>query len=340
MNYVADWSIKRMKGEVLRWVWNVKSPGNDAFDSQREMSDSRASGLLAVLWPRARLGMRSFGSWGPGRVLRSFTLLLVLTLKATASSEPDLTLPADQTPPTNSAVLFSGDLDLDGETDFTFERQSALEPREGVSYYSVVYFLRDTQHLKFIRNSPRVVDFGYQDAVVSESQIYTNYFKDNSVTLGAFDSAVLPGVQCYYYDVVKRVPTIFAGGRGFFTNKTEVLIGFRFTQLDSGTVHHGWLKLTRPDTLFITPFDLVALDWNPLPNEPIRAGLAPDIPLSFSVEEAGLRLTWPIQVSGWILETAERLGPDSEWLPVPDAVAVGVVVPLSDGTRFFRLRRP
>jgi len=291
---------------------------------------ARLNALAAIMKPITR-----------SLVLRSFALLaLGLTLKATASSGPDLTLPADQTPPTNSAVLFSGDLDLDGETDFTFERASVLEPREGVSYYSVSHFLRDTQHFKFIRKSPRVVDFGYQEAVVSANQIYTNYFKYNSVNLGAFDSAVLPGVQCYYYDVVKRAPTIFADGRGFFTNKTEVLIGFRFTQLDSGTGHHGWLKLTRPNTLFITPFDLVALDWNPLPNEPIRAGLPPDIPLSFAVEEAGLRLTWPIQVSGWILETAERLGPDSEWLPVPDAVAVEVVVPPSDGARFFRLRRP
>jgi len=264
---------------------------------------------------------------------------VLLTQANWALAAPDLVLPLNEPPVTNSAVITSGDLDNDGEVDFTYE-VSSIADGSGLVYYSVDLFLRYTGHLRFLRRSPMFVDFNQGDVVMPSSQMYTHPLGGNYVTLGAFDSGLFMDSQWHYFDRVKRSPGLFAGGHAFFTNKTEVLIGFRFTQLDAGTAHHGWLKLTRPNTLFITPFDLVSLDWNPLPNEPIRAGLPPEIPLSFAVEEAGFRLTWPLQVAGWILETAERLGPDSEWLPVPDAGAIEVLVPPSDGTRFFRLRRP
>ncbi|MBN9692862.1 MAG: hypothetical protein J0M24_21665 [Verrucomicrobia bacterium] len=131
----------------------------------------------------------------------------------------------------------------------------------------------------------------------------------------------------------------------FFTNKTSFLIGFR-ADLEDGR-HYGWLKFSRPDTLFPRPFTLDAWDWNPVPDQPIQAGLPPAIPLAGAVvknesDQPVLRLSWPQAVSAWTLESSTNLAPPIQWEYYPTGGA-GVDVPLpaeGEPQRYFRLRKP
>ncbi|MBN9693689.1 MAG: hypothetical protein J0M24_25880, partial [Verrucomicrobia bacterium] len=137
----------------------------------------------------------------------------------------------------------------------------------------------------------------------------------------------------------------FALPHRFFTNRTSMLIGFR-SDLEDGR-HYGWLKFSRPDTLFARPFTLDAWDWNPVPDLPIPAGLPPQIPLAGVVaknesDQPVLRLSWPQAVSAWTLESSTNLAPPIQWEYYPTGGA-GVDVPLpaeGEPQRYFRLRKP
>lgn len=232
-------------------------------------------------------------------------------------------------PVTNQAVVVSLDVDWDGEQDASYEQHGV--PSVNPNYYNCSYFLRFTPHLRFLRASPREVSFPEGQSVSLSSPNYINSAGDNYVgLLGYAAEWKIPGYWDFYQYPLSA----------FYDDKTNLLIGFRFTRLEVGTQHHGWLRFTRPDTNFTTAFELVAHDWNPLPGQPIAAGQPPAIPLNPQVTADGLQLDWPPEVADWVLETSDQLGPLEDWQPVPDASGPLVLLPLPETNRFYRLRRP
>jgi hypothetical protein len=249
-------------------------------------------------------------------------------------ADPDLVLGVDRPPATTNAVVVTLDVDGDGEPDATYEHNAANLPLGDAPYYRVGFFLRNTAHLRFMRAMTKQIDFSAGQSVSAANQVYVSPSGDNYVILLGYDAGLYENIQWNYFDRTKNYSD------AFFTNKTEVLIGFRVTSLDLITTHYGWVRLTRTDPLFITPFEVAGYDWNPLPDQPIAAGQPPVIPLGHEITPDGMRLSWPTQVAGWILESSEVLGPAAVWEPVPEASGTEALLPRPEGTRFYRLRRP
>lgn len=127
--------------------------------------------------------------------------------------------------------------------------------------------------------------------------------------------------------------------KNFWKNRLEFYLGIRFQGEDGA--HHGWLRFSRPNTEFSTGFDLSAYDWNPLPGEPIAAGRPPVIPVHQEITPEGqLRLSWSPALATWQLEACDHLGPTVEWVPVPEAGGTEALLPLPEGQRYYRLRKP
>jgi hypothetical protein len=238
-------------------------------------------------------------------------------------------------PITNTALLVAFDFDADGTRDASFEQWGH---RDIVSppYYSSGVFLRNSNQLRFLQGTTKEVDFAANQVISRSSKAYVSPGEDNYVTLLAYDSQFINFVEWRFIDPGFPPP------ENFYTNKTEVLIGFRLTSRDLGTKHHGWLKFTRPDTRITTPFAVAGYDWNPLPDEPIAAGQPPMVPLAHEATAEGLKLSWPSPMANWVLESSETLGAAEVWRPVPEAngAGTGTLLPPPDGTRFYRLRRP
>lgn len=126
----------------------------------------------------------------------------------------------------------------------------------------------------------------------------------------------------------------------FWSTATNLLIGCKFNAEDG--LHYGWIHLARPDRNFLTQYEVVSQDWNPIPDEPIGVGLPPVIPLGSEVTAEGLRIHWPaaLGLATWLLEMSDSLGPDAEWVPIPEAANGEVLLDPPESMRFFRLRRP
>jgi len=124
------------------------------------------------------------------------------------------------------------------------------------------------------------------------------------------------------------------------SNRTEAFFGIRLTI--EGTIHHGWLRFTRPDAQPETQFILAGHDWNPVPNAPIQVGRPPEVPVETEIlpNGNGIRFTWPTGASHWVLENARSLTPPVVWEPYPFAGGSYADVPPEGSERFFRLRRP
>lgn len=237
-------------------------------------------------------------------------------------------------PITNNAILVVFDFDADGTSDATYE-QIGFKSRTNPDYYVCEVFLRNTSTLRFLRGANKRIDFAANQVVSELSPVHVSASGGNYVSLLDYDAQFINFVEWRFIDLGLAPP------ENFYTNKTEVLIGFRLTSLDLGTKHHGWLKLNRPDTRITTPFAVAGYDWNPLPDQPIAAGDPPVIPVQSALNEVGqLRLQWPAGVSSWVPESSPTLGPDAVWEPVPDVVGTEVVLALPETNRFFRLRRP
>jgi hypothetical protein len=66
--------------------------------------------------------------------------------------------------------------------------------------------------------------------------------------------------------------------------------------------------------------------------------------LNVSAQNTNARIFWPIVAAGWRLETADRLTSSNRWETVTNVPSVGnyeisITNPVSDGVRFFRLRK-
>ncbi len=243
-------------------------------------------------------------------------------------------LPTRSQPVTDTGVDITFDFDSDGERDATYEHQGFNFRPGAEPYYNVNFYLRNTTHCRFVRVSKQRIDFATGNAVSPAAQVYVGPGEGNEVTLLAYDAESRFG-QWTFFNTVEGHPD------AFFLGKTEVLVGFRLTSLEAGTKHHGWIRFTRPDSHFTTPFTVAGYDWNPLPNEPIGAGQPPVIPVqSAFTSEGQLRLQWPTEVANWMLESSLTLGPDAVWEPVPDVVGTEHLLAPPETDRFYRLIRP
>lgn len=238
-------------------------------------------------------------------------------------------------PVTDSGIETAFDFDGDGTTDATYERHGVNIRPGGEPYYRVSFSAKNTAQLRFVRGSAQRIDLTPRQTVSVSNPVHVNVGEGNSVGLLAYDAEWMLQSFWRFYPPNAFVQDLF------FTNKTEVLVGFRLTSLEAGTKHHGWIRFTRPDSHFTTPFAVAGYDWNPLPNEPIGAGQPPVIPVqSAFTDEGQLRLQWPAEVANWVLESSPTLGPDAVWEPVPDVVGTEHLIEAPEADRFYRLRRP
>jgi len=129
-----------------------------------------------------------------------------------------------------------------------------------------------------------------------------------------------------------------------FPGQREVIIGTKYRDPESGDVTFGWFRYRREDTGPTGSFALSDWTYNPIPNEPIRAGLPPDLPEpEVAVTEHGLQVSWPEPLWRFTLEWTASLAPPVQWTPVDAGGSTSVIVPFPEegqGTLFFRLVSP
>ena len=239
------------------------------------------------------------------------------------------------TPVTQSAKLNSIDLDLDTDVEFVYR---VIAGRAAGDSLDVSYFIEPIGKSRLLKYTSSVVLFEAGQDIGLTSVEFKQLNSDPNMYFNNFrQEEVFP--TWFFNDLTFDIPNLF------FRIKTHMLIGFR-ADLEDGR-HYGWLKFSRPDTLFPRPFTLDAWDWNPVPDLPIPAGLPPAIPLAGDVvknesDQPVLRLSWPQAVSAWTLESATNLAPPIQWEYYPTGGA-GVDVPLTaegEPQRYFRLRKP
>lgn len=127
-----------------------------------------------------------------------------------------------------------------------------------------------------------------------------------------------------------RVPDIFA----FFRTTDNIAVG-----LD---------KVTQ---VVITPINSWSEDtsWYPLPADPyesvkacvseIRFYVSPTVALSITRNGADVTVSWPADVTGYVLESSELLGAGASWNSVDGVVNNSVTIPNPTGVQFYRLRK-
>ncbi len=241
-----------------------------------------------------------------------------------------------------SQTLFTWDPNGDGNKNAEYQVQVAPANTTAATYNSVNIELQTFGGLRLVQ--PGMGRFSFQPAelVGGSALVFNNNTgasggSENWMSLLSYDERQdFPGAFWRYRD---NTTLLDNPALTFYTNKTELLIGFRFLA-DTGT-HYGWFHFKRPAARFTNAFTLAASDWNPLPGEPIGAGEPPVIPVVPTVTPEGqLRLAWPAAIASWVLESSETLGPDAVWQPVPDVFSNEVLLALPETSRFYRLRQP
>jgi len=210
-------------------------------------------------------------------------------------------------------------------------------------YYSVSFELIPTNSAAPLQSTINRIHFLQGETIDPKKSLYRDEVGGNWLTLSLFDqSRLIVGAEWRYFDVGANAPktTLYHNARSL----TEVYVGYRFPD-DDGT-HFGWLRFARNNISFTNVFDLVAHDWNPIPEAPIRAGLPPEIPLATEVVDDGtggsfLRIGWNPALASWAFETTGDLTPPITWSEYP-AGGTSAEIPLdaADSQRYFRLRRP
>lgn len=228
-------------------------------------------------------------------------------------------------------------VDLDGDGDFECESYAGRnrQPRDGLEeFYSVGVVLRSLQGGVLVTPSPSRVPFRMGERIAAGSPVYSDLGGGNWIPIGRYYQTRFPGDDWTYLNPFLSSP------HTFYSTETNLWMGCRFMTEDG--VHLGWVQLTRADRDYLTQYDIVGHDWNPIPGAPIEAGLPPAIPLHSELAAEGLRVRWPavVGLANWILEVSDSLGTEAEWRSVSEAANGEVLLDPPESTRFFRLRRP
>jgi hypothetical protein len=241
-----------------------------------------------------------------------------------------------------SQTVFTWDSNADGSDEIVYLAAVALAISTASTYNRIELSLQTFGGFRLLQPVNGRFAFQAAELVGSSTPEFNNNTgasggSENWMSLLSYDERQdFPGAFWKFFDTTGRLEN---PALTFYTNKTELLIGFRFLA-DTGT-HYGWFHFTRPAARFTNAFTLAASDWNPLPGEPIGAGQPPVIPVVPTVTGDGqLRLAWSTALVGWTLEASGRVGPDANWEPVPGPFTGEALLPLPETNRFFRLRRP
>jgi hypothetical protein len=176
------------------------------------------------------------------------------------------------------------DVNGDGEDDFRTIAGRSRYPHPGtdIEEYVVGISIQNIGSSVLLTSLDLRISLQQGEIISSLNQKYSTETGNNRIVIGAYVQLWIPDGPWTYQELFKDDPG------NFWRTERSLLIGCRISADDG--LHHGWIRLTRPDTLFTTPFDVESFDWNPLPGEPIKAGQPPEIPLVPEIIEEGLRL--------------------------------------------------
>ena len=221
------------------------------------------------------------------------------------------------------------DFDGDGQTDADYQLSAPFS--SDTTFVSV--FFRSDEVTTYLASPKKLASFSSGEAIASSSKRFTNSFGflgfgfDNYAWSRFFDK----GIPHHAYARI-------SGSE--FPMLTDVLVGLRFVGGD-GKPHHAWIRLTRPDNNLGTLFQVAGYAHNPLPDEPIQAGLpAPPPPVTSSVDavNGGFVFSWPEKaVHYYKLQTRSDLDPATEWTDVDTAEGHTYTAPPDSAQAYYRL---
>ncbi len=200
----------------------------------------------------------------------------------------------------------------------------------------------------FLQPSSTSVAFSPGSTISSASRIYTNQPSGSTRILA---------LLWYGWTEHRPGPWITARSvKDWFPGQTNILIGFARPHPQGTGTQYGWVRLER-DTP--NPSDIFWPDgrekrvafWpagsavHPIPDRPIRAGEAPDLPQltsEFLPASEGrpprVRVQWPTGWDTMRLEQAADLSTPVLWTPVPEVMGASAELALpEDGQLFLRL---
>lgn len=232
-----------------------------------------------------------------------------------------------------SVTFATLDVDHDGQPEVSADIQVVrftLPPDPFAEYFTVRSLLDVRLTGAVLKSKSTRIDFVEGEIISKEKEIYRSAVNRPELMLVEY-------VCSDFSD-----PTEYSGE---YRTATLAIIGAKSTDPDTGDVTVGWFKFSRPSTAVGTAFTLESWAYNPIPNEPIRAGFPPDLPVpqvAFSGENwETLDVSWPAQAAMLRLETTDSLTPPLQWKPVETGGATTVTLPAGEaqGT-FFRLVAP
>lgn len=233
---------------------------------------------------------------------------------------------------TSGEAFLTRDFDSDGAYDW---RADIIVFRDtgplGSDIYQVRNQLRVSMNARVLRANASRIDFELGEQILINQQ---SYFSSD---VGLFDLWLLE----YYWGLEFPAEVTL----GEFKTELSALVGAKYTDPDTGDVTLGWFKFSRPSVTPGTAFTLESWAYNPIPNEPIRAGFPPDLPapqFAFSGENSeNLDVSWPAKASMLRLETTDSLTPPVQWKPVDTGGATAITLPAGEAQgAFFRLVAP
>lgn len=240
-------------------------------------------------------------------------------------------------PVLTNGVVVALDFDGDGVSDVNYTQDFYVTsnpgqwPRGG----DAAFVLRPQAGNDILTATRQAVSFRFGDLIGPTNEIWRgSYINESYLTLTLFwQFQEFQGASWGY--VERRQHPL-----DYLAELTEALIGVRVVKSPPGTTHYGWVKVVRSDGLFTKPFQVVAHEWSPWPDQPIRAGVPVEIPLKPIVALDGLRLRWPLELAHWRLEVADQLGETATWRPVPEAVGPEALLAVPEKSQFYRIRKP
>jgi len=247
----------------------------------------------------------------------------------------------------SSTTAITGIEDVDLEVTYTLTVRP--EFYEDYAVYKVSSSLNLTRDFgRFLVPSADRFDFSEGGVIGSGDMTYTNASTGSTW-----------GMPVLFYTWEVRFPgsrVFVRSDLDFFPNKTSILIGFaRSHPLVAGT-QYGWVRLERETTntaAIFRPdgserriaFSPAGFAVHPIAGQPIRAGMAPELPQLVSEilppegeGPARVRVSWPPGLVGVHLERAENLMPPVQWVSVTAATGNDAVFEVpEDGQLYLRL---